>query len=68
MQPRRKSKEQRTSKDFSNSGLSYGVANMDSKPLDRGSNKFVDFIMHIFLFLLGGIILCGMLYALVTFV
>lgn len=66
MESRKSRKDARKTKHFRETGLSYGVANMDAKPLDRGSSKFLDFLMHVFLFLLGGIILCGMLLAVLT--
>ncbi|WP_422123371.1 hypothetical protein DHX103_00735 [Planococcus sp. X10-3] len=66
MEPRRSRKEFRKTKHFKETGLSNGVANLDSKPLDREGSKFLDFLMHIFLFVLGGIILCGMLIAVLT--
>lgn len=66
MEPRRSRKDFRKTKDFRETGLSYGVANLDAKPLDREGNKFLEFLMHSFLFLLGGAILCGMLLALLT--
>lgn len=66
MEPRTR-KNRKEQKDFSNSSLSYGVANMEAKPMDKGYSKFIDFLAQVFLFFLGGIILCGMLYALITF-
>lgn len=48
-------------------GLSYGLAHTKEKSLDRKPSMVWDFITHSFLFLLGGAILCGMLYVLVTF-
>lgn len=67
MEPRKSRKEfRKTKQQFKETGLSYGVANMDAKPLDREDNKFLEFLIHIFLFLLGGIILCGMLLGLLT--
>ncbi|CEG22659.1 hypothetical protein BN1080_01592 [Planococcus massiliensis] len=48
-------------------GLSFGVAHMSSKPLDKERSPFWDFITQTFLFILGGVILCGMLYLLVSF-
>lgn len=49
------------------SGLSFGVAHMSGKPLDKEKSPFWDFITQTFLFILGGVILCGMLYLLVSF-
>ena len=66
MEPRGSRKEYRKTKHLKEPGLSYGVANMDAKPLDRQGSKFLEFLMHVFLFLLGGIILSGMLIALLT--
>ncbi|WP_033542455.1 hypothetical protein [Planococcus sp. CAU13] len=66
MEPRRSRREFQKTKDYTETGLSYGVANMDVKPMDSRARKFLDFILHVFLFLLGGIILCGMLLALLT--
>lgn len=66
MEPRRSRKDFRRKTDFKENGLSYGVANMDGKSTDREANKFLDFLMQTFLFLLGGVILCGMLLALLT--
>lgn len=67
MEPRKSRKEFRKTKHlYKETGLSYGVANLDAKPLDREGNKFLEFLVHVFLFLLGGIILCGMLLALLT--
>lgn len=66
MEPRKSRKEFRKTKHFKETGLSYGVANLDAKPLDREGSKFLDFLMHVFLFVLGGIILCGMLIAVLT--
>lgn len=63
MQPRRSRRELRNARHEKQTGLSYGVANMDADPLDRESSKFLDFMMHVFLFFLGGIILCGMIIA-----
>lgn len=66
MDPRRSRKEFRKTKHFKETGLSYGVVNLDAKPLDHEGNKFLEFIVHVFLFLLGGVILCSMLLALLT--
>lgn len=66
MEPRRSRKDFRRTKNHKDTGLSYGVANMDGKSTDREANRFLDFLMQSFLFLLGGIILCGMLLALLT--
>ncbi|TAA72280.1 hypothetical protein [Planococcus salinarum] len=66
MEPRRSRKEFRKTKHLKETGLSYGVAHMTAKPLDREGSKFLEFLMHVFLFILGGIILCGMLIALLT--
>ena len=67
MEPRRSRKEfRKTKQHYKETGLSYGVANLDAKPLDRVGNKFLEFLVHVFLFLLGGVILCGMLLALLT--
>lgn len=67
MEPRKSRKEFRKTKQYyQETGLSYGVANVDAKPLDREGNKFLEFLIHVFLFLLGGIILCGMLLGLLT--
>lgn len=49
------------------SGLSFGVARLNNKPLDKEKSPFWDFITQTFLFILGGVILCGMLYLLVSF-
>lgn len=48
-------------------GLSYGLTQTKEKHFDAQPNQIWDFITQIFLFLLGGAILCGLLYALVTF-
>ncbi len=67
MEPRRSRKEFRKTKHhFKETGLSYGVVNLDAKTLDREGNKFLEFIVHVFLFLLGGVILCSMLLALLS--
>ncbi|HSJ37382.1 MAG TPA: hypothetical protein VK945_04135 [Planococcus sp. (in: firmicutes)] len=66
MEPRRSRKEFRKTKHLKETGLSYGVANVNAKPLDREGNKFLEFLMHVFLFILGGIILAGMLIAVLT--
>ena len=64
MEPRKSRRDFRNTKQHhKETGLSYGVANFDAKPLDREGNKFIEFLLHIFLFFLGGIILCGMLLA-----
>lgn len=67
MEPRRSRKEfRKTKQHFKETGLSYGVVNLDAKSFDREGNKFLEFIVHVFLFLLGGVILCSMLLALLT--
>lgn len=67
MEPRKSRKEfRKTKQHYKETGLSYGVANLDAKPLDREGNKFLDFLVHVFLFLLGGVILCAMLLTLLT--
>lgn len=66
MESRKSRMDSRKTKSYRETGLSYGVANMDAKPLDREGSKFLDFLLHIFLFVLGGIILCGMLLAVLT--
>lgn len=48
-------------------GLSYGLAQTKEKQFDNQPNQIWDFITQTFLFLLGGAILCGLLFALVTF-
>lgn len=67
MEPRKKQKNNNYMPDSSQSGLSYGVLNVKPHQLERKPNKFFDFLTQTFLFLLGGVILCGMLYALVSY-
>jgi len=67
VEPRRSRRDFRNKRHDKQTGLSYGVANMDGDPpLDREGSKFLDFLMHSFLFILGGIILCGMIFGLLT--
>lgn len=49
------------------SGLSLGVMHLNGEPLDKERGPFWDFITQTFLFILGGVILCGMVYLLVSF-
>ncbi|WKA57181.1 hypothetical protein QWY16_11780 [Planococcus shenhongbingii] len=49
------------------SGLSLGVGHLDHMKSDRKPNALWDFITQTFLFLLGGVILCGIILALVSF-
>lgn len=67
MEPRRSRKEFRKTKHYKETGLSYGVMNMDAEPRDKDSNNFFEFLIHAFLFLVGGIILCAMLLAILSF-
>lgn len=67
MESRKTRKAYRENKNFTSSGLSDGVANATTNQMDKGDNKLWEFLTSTFLFLLGGIILCGMLYALITF-
>lgn len=67
MGPRKERNSKTFTSESSQSGLSYGVMHVHNRNLDRKPNKFLDFLTQTFLFLLGGIILCGMLYALVTY-
>ncbi|MGO1060038.1 hypothetical protein ACTL32_12965 [Planococcus sp. FY231025] len=67
METRRIRKTGEMMNDTAPTGLSYGLSQSKEKSLDRKPNMFWDFITQAFLFLLGGAILCGLLYALVTF-
>ncbi|TWT28364.1 hypothetical protein [Planomicrobium sp. CPCC 101110] len=67
MEPRKKRKNRNHMPEKSHSGLSYGVLNVQHHQIERKPNKFFDFLTQTFLFLLGGVILCGMLYALVSY-
>lgn len=51
--------------DPNQTGLSYGVLPTQIK--ERKPSQILDFITHAFLFFLGGIILCGILYAVVSY-
>lgn len=55
------------SKNYSESGLSAGVAPLNRHSIERTPSKAMEFITDSFLFLLGAIILCGLLYAIVSF-
>ncbi|WKA49548.1 hypothetical protein QWY22_11605 [Planococcus liqunii] len=48
-------------------GLSPGVLDLNHKRLDKNPHPFWDLITQAFLFLLGGVILCGIILALVSF-
>lgn len=67
MQTRRIRKTGELMNETSPTGLSYGLSESQEKRLDRKPSMIWDFITQAFLFLLGGAILCGLLYALVTF-
>jgi hypothetical protein len=68
MQPRNKKKSKNYMTEASSSGLSPGVLNLDHKRLDKQPSATWDFITQTFLFLLGGVILCGITLALVSFI
>ncbi|MBB5178636.1 hypothetical protein HNQ44_000058 [Planomicrobium koreense] len=67
MEPRRIRKSDKTTNELHSSGLSLGVAQMDVKKLDRKPSVIWDFLTQSFLFLLGGVILCALLYGLIYF-
>lgn len=67
MQPRLTKKESKNNKFAPSSGLSEGVMHLNGKTQDRQPSKFLDFLVQTFLFVLGAVILCAMLYALVLF-
>jgi len=67
MQSRNKVKTKNYTVQSSSSGLSPGVLNLDHKRLDKKPSAIWDFITQTFLFLLGGVILCGIILALVSF-
>jgi len=65
MEPRKKHKNKGFAPDANNSGLSYGVLHVHKK--ERKPSKIVEFFTQTALFLLGGVILCGILYAIVSY-
>ncbi|MGI2327009.1 hypothetical protein [Planococcus sp. YIM B11945] len=67
MEPRKNRKQGNFGNAANHSGLSYGVMHESSKNYDSQPNKFTDFLMQSFLFILGGVILCGILYAVVSY-
>ncbi|PSL41924.1 hypothetical protein B0H99_101170 [Planomicrobium soli] len=67
MEPRKKSKNRGHISGTAQGGLSYGVLHVHNRKLDRKPSKILDFLTQTFLFLLGGAILCGMLYALISY-
>lgn len=67
MEPRRIKKTGKITDELHSSGLSLGVAQMDVKKLDRKPSVIWDFLTQSFLFLLGGLILCALLYGLIYF-
>lgn len=67
MENNSKKKTEPTMNNMAHTGLSYGLAQSKGKSMDKEPSMIWDFITQSFLFLLGGAILCGLLYALVTF-
>ncbi|TWT01011.1 hypothetical protein [Planomicrobium sp. CPCC 101079] len=67
MEPRKKRKNGSYTPNPDQTGLSYGVLNVQTRNLERKPSKFFEFLTQTFLFLLGGVILCGILYALVSY-
>lgn len=67
MQARNKKNSKKYTVQSSSTGLSPGVLDLNHKRLDKTPSAFWDFITQTFLFLLGGVILCGIILALVSF-
>lgn len=67
MEPRRTKKNEKMTNEFHPPGLSLGVAQLNTKKLDRKPSVLWDFLTQSFLFLLGGLILCALLYGLIYF-
>lgn len=67
MEPRNKSKNRGYNSETGQGGLSYGVLHVHNRKLDRKPSRILDFLTQTFLFLLGGVILCGMLYVLISY-
>ncbi|MDN7241059.1 hypothetical protein QWY14_04615 [Planococcus sp. N028] len=65
MEPRRKRINKGFEPDSSNTGLSNGV--LQGHTMERKPSKVAEFLMQTGLFLLGGIILCGILYAVISY-
>lgn len=67
MNPRSSKKNGKYTENNDPSGLSLGVMHLNGEPLDKERSVFWDFITQTFFFILGGVILCAMVYALVSF-
>lgn len=67
MEPRRSRRIGKITHKHQENGLSFGVAQMDMKKLDRKPSVIWDFLTQSFLFLLGGLILSSLLLGLIYF-
>ena len=67
MQPRNNKKTKNYTVQSASSAMSPGVLDLNRKRLDKKPSAIWEFITQTFLFLLGGVILCGIILALVSF-
>lgn len=67
MLSRNKKKTKNYTVQSTSSGLSPGVLDLNRNRLDKTPSPFWDLVTQAFLFLLGGVILCGIILVLVSF-